>query len=558
MGLLTISYSPHIHSILYMIYLFLFLLFFIDTANSSTPKPDLTLSIPMRDGKRLPTDLYFPSDEPWKYPCVLIRSPSGRKNLFALEYLSLVNHEYVVAIQDTRSALDTEGKTIPFWHDGWGEQQDGYDTIEWLASSPFTNGKIGTVGISASGISQYMLAPTAPPSLKCQHIGVAAPSLYHHAIYQGGQIQKELVESWLSWYASDSGIHSYATNQFFYNDFWARFNALDLAHQVQVPAIHFGGWYDVFLPGTIDAFVALQKNGGNGAKGKQKLLIGPWTHLWPKDPRYGDFTVPPAGITPPVDLSYITWLNYHLKGMENGINELPAVTYYVMGPFDGSNSSGNYWRHAEEWPVPSKKVSYYFSSENRLSEDISKKESEYTYSYNPMLPIPTIGGRNLFMESGPKDQRSIESRPDVVVFTTEPLTEEIEVTGDVKAKLYILPDQKDTDIVVRLTDVYPDGKSILITEGIYRTGLSRENDKGFREITIDLAPTSLVFAEGHRIRATISGSNYPRYERNLQVGLLGSHTGDYAIVNNRLKIGQEYPSQIVLPIVRKGSTKSSI
>lgn len=527
------------------------LVFFISSSFCAPPKPSLTLTIPMRDGTRLPTDFYFPSDKPWQYPCVLLRSPAGKKNFFALQYLSLLNHDYVVVIQDTRSAIDKEGKTFPFWHDGWGEDRDGYETIEWLANSPFTNGKIGTVGDSALGISQYMLAPTAPPSLKCQHIGNAAPSVYHYAIFNGGQIQKELVESWLSWYASDPGIHSYASNQFFYNDFWAKFNALDLAHQVQVPAIHYGGWYDVFLQGTLDAFATLQKNGGEGARGKQKLLIGPWTHLWPKDDRFGDFKMPGQGLTPPVDMTHVAWLDYHLKGMDNGIERLPAVTYYVMGPFDGSESAGNVWKYADVWPVPSLKKSFYFSSENRLLETVSEKEEKISYLHDPLNPIPTFGGRNLFMESGPKDQRSIEARADVIVFTSEPLMEDMEITGEVKAKLFIVSDQTDTDIVVRVTDVYPDGRSILITEGIYRMGidLSKKEEGLPKAIEVNLGSTSIVFAKEHRIRATISGSNYPRYERNLNLGLVGSNTGASNIANHTLIIGQQFPSQIILPVM---------
>jgi predicted acyl esterase len=505
----------------------------------------------VRDGTRLPADFYFPSDKPWQSPAVLIRSPAGKKNLFALQFLSLLKDGYVVVIQDTRSAIDKEGKTFPFWHDGWGTAQDGYDTIEWLASSPFSNGKIGTVGDSALGISQYMLAPTAPPSLKCQYVGNAAPSIYHYAIFNGGQIQKELVESWLSWYASDSGIHSYASNQYFYNDFWKRFNALDYAHQVQVPAIHYGGWYDVFLTGTLDAFTSLQNKGGEGAKGKQKLLIGPWTHLWPKDVRYGDFEMPVSGISPPVDLSHVAWLNFHLKGMDNGIDRLPAVTYYVMGPFDGSESSGNIWKHADDWPPESEKAVLYFSSENGLIKTIPQ-EGEVAYASDPINPIPTLGGRNLFLESGPKDQRSIESRDDVVVFTSDLMDHDMEITGEITAKLYLISDQKDSDIIVRVTDVYPDGKSIFITEGIYRLGtdghLSAKNVQ--REIEIKLAPTSFVFAKGHRIRTSISSSNYPRYERNMNSGLFGSNSGNSNIVNHTLKVGKNAPSQLIFPVIK--------
>jgi putative CocE/NonD family hydrolase len=319
--------------------------------------------------------------------------------------------------------------------------------------------------------------------------------------------------------------------------------------------------------------------------------------------------MPAEGVTPPVDLSHVSWLNYHLKGIDNGIDKLPAVTYFVMGSFDEAEGAGNIWRHADVWPVPSQKTPFYLASGNRLLENNLDKGDKISYSHNPLNPVPTIGGRNLFMESGPKDQRSIEGRPDVILFTTEPLKENIEITGDVKAKLFIGTDQKDSDIVVRLTDVYPDGKSILITEGILRLGTDLSSDSAalnlekavqrdkcaqdsdsqakpadchitklvrgnqpvlacgsedcedlsrstafsrLKEVNVNLAPTSLVFAKGHRIRISVSGSNFPRYERNLNVGLLGANSGVYNEVNNTIYLGSEHPSQIILPIVRRG------
>lgn len=466
--------------------------------------PHATVMTPMRDGTQLPTDLYFPGPNPSDYPCVLIRSPSGRTNPFALEYLNLLKEGYVVAIQDTRSALDKEGKTFPFWSDGWGMKQDGYDTIEWLAKSPYSNGKIGTVGVSALGITQYMSAPTAPPSLKCQYVGVAASNLYDHAMRRGGQIQKEMVESWLSYYASDPGVHCFVTNQVHYNDFWEQFNVLSKSHDVKTPTLHFGGWYDIFLDGTLDAFTSFHNEGGEGARGKQKLLIGPWTHLWPHDPRFGDFQMPEAGKTPPVDLSHTSWLAYHLKGVDNGMNQLPSVTYYVMGPLDGSKG-GNFWRHAENWPIPHIPKTFYLKSDHTLSLIASKSEESLSYVYDPLNPMMTHGGRNLFMESGPKDQQLLEKREDCLIFTTDFLEEEMEITGKPTLKLFV-DSENENDIIVKLTDVYPDGKSILITEGIAHVSTP--------EVNVELAPTSMVFAKGHRIRISISSSNYPRYEKN--------------------------------------------
>ncbi len=517
-------------------------------------EPRCTVEIPMRDGFTLPTDLYIPLEgNPSDYPCVLLRSPAGRKNSFAAKYAYLASKGYVVAIQDTRSATDTEGKTFPGLSDGWGKEQDGYDAIEWLAKSPFCNGKIGTAGVSALGITQYLLAPSAPPSLKCQYIGVAASSMYHHALCPGGQLLKDQVEGWLGLYAKDCGVHCFAATRPFYNDFWRSLNSLEVADRVNVPAIHYGGWYDTFIQGTLDAFVARQEHGAPGARNQQKLLIGPWTHFWPQMSCLGDFQIPKGSFQAPIDLSCERWFDYHLKGEPNGINQAPAVIYYVMGPFDGSPSKGNKWRSADHWPPKSEPTSLYLNGSEELLTEAPKRHAQSSYTYDPSDPVPTVGGRNLFLESGPKDQRVLEEREDVLVYTTPILKHDLEVTGKIHAKLYFTSNCADTDVVVRLTDVYPDGKSILIADGMYRTGVKNvetlHDPHAPAEIDIDLWSTSMVFAQGHRIRISISSSNYPRFERNLNVGLVGSYHGSQAIAENKIHTGPKTPSRIILPVV---------
>jgi uncharacterized protein len=226
--------------------------------------PDLTVAAAMRDGTQLPTDIYLPKER-GRAPCVLIRSPAGKKNPFATRFTGLVDRGYAVAIQDTRSFMDEEGRTFPYLSDGWGEHQDGYDAVEWLARQEFSDGKVGTAGVSAMGLTQLMMAPSAPPSLKCQYIGVAPASLYQYAIYPGGQLLKHQVEAWLGYYANDPGVHNFLCSQPFYNDFWASFDTLKVVDRIKVPAVLLGGWFDTFLQGTIDAFVSRQEEGGEGA-----------------------------------------------------------------------------------------------------------------------------------------------------------------------------------------------------------------------------------------------------------------------------------------------------
>ncbi|WP_068471333.1 CocE/NonD family hydrolase [Candidatus Protochlamydia phocaeensis] len=524
-------------------------------------KPDLTVMIPMRDGVVLPTDLYLPSPEAKGLPCILLRSPAGRESAYWKSFAEMSKAGYVIAIQDTRNVLDTEGKTFPFISDGWGKLQDGYDTVEWLASSPYTNGKIGTWGSSALGITQLLMAPSNPPHLQCQYIIVAAASLYHHGIFPGGVLLKNQAEGWLGFYARDTGVLNYVCQRPFYNEFWKQLNALEVSHRVHVPGMHVGGWYDTFLQGTLSAFASRQNEGGKGAKGQQKLVVGPWTHYWPVSKQFGDFEVPAAGVSPPFDISPKRWFDYYLKGMHNGIEHLPPVTYYVMGPFDGEESSGNVWRTSNIWPVPSKATPYYLNSYEGLQLQVPFT-GILSYTYDPRNPIETNGGRNLFLPSGPTNQASIEERDDILVFTSEPLEEDIEVTGNLSAKLFFASDQKDTDLVIRLCDVYPDGRSILISEGSYRLGVMCFQSEQPQElkpnqpipITIDLWATSIVFAKGHSIRLSISSSSYPRYEKNMNVGLIGGNTGKFKVAKNMLYVGEKFPSYLLLPIVRKGNT----
>lgn len=518
--------------------------------------PNQTVKIPMRDQVELSADVYYKSEkDPKQLPCLLIRNPAGRKAEPWLSLLSLVQHDYVVIIQDARNAIDPEGKTLPYLNDGWNELQDGYDTVEWLARSPYCNGQIGTIGFSAAGITQFMLAPSAAPSLKCQYIGQAASSLYHHGIFPGGQLRKHQVEGWLGLYAPDSGIVGYIIGQPFYNDFWKKVDSLAVADRTKVPALHYVGWYDTFLQGTIDGFLAKHEKGGEGAKGKQKLLIGPWTHFWPFVKTLGEFKVPLNGYEPPYDMTPKAWFDYHLKGIANQVDELPAVTYYVMGPLDGEKSSGNVWKQADQWPIPAFEKAFYLTPDRKLSTDrVEGQEALFAYRYDPRDPVPTIGGRNLFLDQGPKDQRPIEERSDTVLFTSEPLEEDLEVTGRIWAKIWFSSDKSDTDLVVRLTDVYPDGKSILIADGICRTGMMMPYQKEYspnkaQEITVDLWSTSQVFAKGHRIRLAVTSSNYPRYEKNPNTGLIGCNKTKTAIARNVVHISEKNPSRLIMPVI---------
>lgn len=512
---------------------------------SASPKPDFTVMIPMRDGVELPTDIYLPDPSARNLPCILLRSPGGRHAPNATPFLFMLQFGYAVAIQDTRCALDSIGKTLPYCTDAWGHHQDGYDAVQWLAKSEYTNGSIGTLGASAIGITQLLMAPTAPPALKCQYIGMASANLHADAIFPGGQILKNQVEGWLGLYARDSEVLEYVKGSHSYSSFWNNFNTVAVADRITVPAIHYGGWYDTFLKGTLDGFLSRQHQGGPGAKGTQKLVIGPWTHLWPLVKTLGDFDIPKEGFLPPLDFAPQHWFDYHLKGLSNGVEKLPSVTYYVMGPLDGTPSKGNVWRHAENWPVPAQKTPFYLTYDFTLSDKAPETINKLSYHYDPYDPTPTVGGRNLFLEAGPKDQRSLEKREDVLVFTSPILESDLEVTGHILAEIYLSSNRSETDLAVRLTDVYPDGRSILIADGLTRTFRQPESMVGEpQRVEVDLWDTSTVFAKGHRIRISISSANYPRFEKNLNGG-----SAPLTAENSIHFGGENAASVIFLPIV---------
>ena len=200
-------------------------------------------------------------------------------------------------------------------------------------------------------------------------------------------------------------------------------------------------------------------------------------------------------------------------------------------------------------------LTLYLTAEGGLSTENPKEKQTITYKVDPANPVPTVGGRNLFLPSGPADQRAIESRDDVRVFTSEPLQDDLEITGELLAKITFESDCCDGDIALRLTDVYPDGRSVLIADGLTRTAHATPYDARItsRQIDVDLWSTSIVIAKGHRIRLSVAGSNYPKYELNRHVGLTGANTPEHKIAENSVDTGGESPSVLILPVVRNGT-----
>ena len=512
-----------------------------------------TEMIAMRDGTPLATDLFLPpGDGP--FPVVLSRTPYSRVKR-SQEAASFVREGWVFVIQDMRGRFDSEGENLPFIGCGWGEHEDGVDTIEWLKKQPWCDGRIVTIGGSAGGITQNLLAGAAPQGLMAQYISVATSSMYAGGSHIGGAFRKADVENWMTGNKYDPKALQITREHPNDDDYWAKFDTTKRFDRMNVPAVHVGGWFDMFLQGTIDQFSGRQHRGAPGSKGTQKLVIGPWQHAIGKMP-VGQLSFPDATRVPQ-QYDPARWFAHYLKGTANGVEKEPAVAYYVMGDTVTPGAPGNEWRYANDWPIPAKETPVYLTSDRRLNlEKPAAAAAPHEYTFDPANPCPTIDGANLTIERGPMDQRKIEDRGDVLVFTSDVLDKPIEVTGRVLAKIFVSSSAADTDLSVRLCDVYPDGRSMLIAEGMQRLRHRQSTAQPvpltpgqIEEVTVDCWSTSQVFNTGHRIRVTITSSNYPRFDINPGTAQPWSDTGEKVKQTNRIYCDAEHPSRLVVPVV---------
>jgi len=509
-------------------------------AEQAAPQTHL---VPMRDGVHLATDVY-PGQEQGPWPVVLVRTPYGKKNSRPGGL-----QDYAVVVQDVRGRYDSEGHALAFFDDGWGERQDGLDTVKWILAQPWCSGSIGTFGGSALGITQTMLAGAEPPGVVCQQIVVGAGSMYHDAAYPGGLFGESLMAGWLKaagW--PEDNLQTMLAHPA-YDDLWRTVDATARVQRrrVSIPAVHVGGWYDIFTQGTIDSFVARSRVAPN-----QWLVMGPWPHgikqkvgelVFPANARQ----VPRPGMDAPF------WMAYWLKGEANGLPDLPRVQYYVMGACGERGAPGNEWRSAPRWPVPAQPTPLYLAPGSRLSRQAPAQEGTRRYHYDPRQPVPTRGGRNLLIPAGALDQRPNEGRPDVLTFTSPPLREPLEVTGRITLRLWAASSAPDTAFVATLCDVYPDGRSMLVTEGALRAACRRsflqptplESGQVY-EFRVDLASTSIIFNRGHRLRLDLTSSSAPRYA--VHPNLWGQ--GEPQVARQAIHYGAGRPSALLLPVVR--------
>ncbi|MEX2287262.1 MAG: CocE/NonD family hydrolase [Planctomycetaceae bacterium] len=506
--------------------------------------------VAMRDGTKLATVVYRPAKNEQPLPVVLARGPYGTFGEPVGK--TICDKGYVLVSQDMRGRHKSQGSdAVVFHNDGWSKNRDGHDTIDWIAKQKWCNGNVATWGASALGITQNMLAPEAPEALKAQYVGVAFSNMYEQGAYQGGVFRKSLLEQWLQSQKFDpESLRTFVAHPR-YDDFWAELSPESVAQRVHAPAIYMGGWYDIFLQGTINSFVTVHNQGAGKARGNCRLIIGPYAHG-----TFDELKYPEKSNKRPLADDPFRFYDYWLKGTDNGVPDDKPVNYYVMGDPEDSAAPGNIWRSAENWPPPFKPRTLYFHSVGRLAAEVpSAADARLTYEYDPAHPVPTVGGQNLFLPKGPMDQRKVELRDDVRVFTTEALTEPLEVTGRIIAKLFVSSDCPDTDFTVKLCDVYPDGRSMLVTDGIlrarYRTSFREEEflEQGrVYELSVDLWSTSLIFNKGHRVRVAVSSSNAPRFEPNPNTGKPFRADDETRVATNTLHVSSTSPSAIILPI----------
>ena len=356
-----------------------------------------THGLAMDDGVRLATDVYLPEDMQPPFPTIYVSTTYGKLGIKGPAQ-RFCRQGYAVVAQDIRGMGKSEGDdAIIFHHHGWAKNHDGHDTIRWIASQPWSDGNVGTYGGSALGITQNMLAPGAPENLKAQHVLVAFSDMYSQCVYQGGAFRKRLMEGWLAAnHITEGNLDAFLAHPT-RDAFWSELSPQEQAGRVNAPGMFVGGWYDIFLQGTINSFTSIHNHGGPGARGKCRLVLGPWAHgtftelKYPKNSNL-------RGLEAADDLRFFDYL---LKSEENGSAEDAAVHYYVMGDPTDYEAPGSTWRAAANWPPPAREIPYYFHADASMSTGKPTSQGSLTYRYDPDNLVPTTGGQNLLLAKGP-------------------------------------------------------------------------------------------------------------------------------------------------------------
>jgi predicted acyl esterase len=510
--------------------------------------------VPMRDGVNLATNIYLP-DGDGPFPVVLTRTPYDKDGVDS-SVTRYNERGYALISQDVRGRYDSEGENRPFETD----IEDGYDTVEWIAAQAFSNGKIGIFGTSAPGITSNLAAASAPPHLTAAYVTVAPDSLFYRSRFVGGVFKESHSGGWLRGQGvSEDMINAYRARAVL-DEQWRATDFLFHRQNVQIPVYNVGGWHDIYAEGSLFNFVYLQNEGHPAARGKQKLFMGAFGH----GTLQGDLEYPGGGFINGDLEQQMRWWDYWLKDIDNGIMDEPAVSIYMMGSArKGAVSPHNRVIHMDSWPPAATLTNYYLQPDMSLATTPpSATEAFKTYTFDPANPVPTMGGQNLGADVGPRDQRDIGQRQDYLRFATPVLESDTVVAGHIDMELYVSTDALDTDFVVKLVDIYPDGYEALILDypirARFRDGQNPEDVKlltpdAVEKLTINMWSTAQTFEKGHRIGVHVTSSNFPRFAVNPNNG---SALDDVATpaksAQNTIYFDSRRPSAIILPIVTDG------
>ena len=574
-------------------------------------KADFNVPIKMRDGVTTYADIFRPDAPGEQFPVLLTRTPydksSPQNRTGTLDVVRAAMNGYAAVVQDVRGRFTSEGEFYTFIN----EINDGYDSVEWLASQPWSTGKVGTFGISYVGATQWLAAKSLPPSLTAIAPGFTAHDYHEGWTWQGGAFELGFNLSWsigalssANWATLSQQINKDAADlnalitakdalggdfdhlpmqempslkegiapyyydwlaHADYDDYWKQVCIAESHSEIAIPAFNVGGWYDIFLGGTIGNYLGMRANGASElARSGQRLLIGPWIHSGSAPAVSGEYNFGTRAAAAAIDLpgEFLRYYDHHLKGEDNGVPDDQPVRIFVMGI--------NEWRYEDAWPLErAQDVRYYLHSGGRantlngdgsLSPESPGDEPPDVFVYNPINPVPTSGGGlccdPAFMAPGAFDQRPIEARPDVLVYTTSPMEQDTEVTGHITVNLYASTSAVDTDFTAKLVDVEPDGYARNLTDGVIRaryrtprTEASFITPGDIVEYSIDLWATANVFKKGHSVRVEISSSNFPRFDRNMNTGGTIGEEGSFVSALQTVHHSAAHPSHITLPIV---------
>ncbi len=516
--------------------------------------------IPMRDGKHLSANVYFPQGAgPWpvlfeqRYADI---SGVGTRKAAA----SLAEAGYVVAMVNYRGTHKSEGTWVGYRALGWGELQDGYDACEWLGTQLWSTGKVGTFGSSQAGYAQNFLAITQPPHLTAQYMVDTGLSLFHEGYRIGGTNRparfKSLAGNCRVPADNDRLLEEWMKHPH-YDEYWRDEDCSLHFDKMNVPCFTIGSWYDFMNQGSIASFEGRQLRGGPNSRGKQQLVIGPWLHgRLNKGSKVGDLVYPADATWPELE-HMIRWFDYWLKGKDTGVEKEPAVRYYVMGAVSEADAPGNVWRTADDFPPVASITSMFLAADAQLTSTTPIHETGSTsYVSDPLHPMQ-IPGTGF---PGATDARAFEQQSEVRTFTTEMLDTPVEWTGRIQAELYLSSTAPDTDVIVRISDVYPDGRSILIVDYPqrvrYRDGFDHEvmmQPGEVVKVAFDVGWISQIFNKGHRIRVTVASTGSPLYEPNPQTGKPATieFPQDAVSATNTIHHNRNHASKIIAPVAIK-------